>query len=82
MDRTTQALSELNNSNLRSNQQAMSELKVLLKAGQSELEHVFREMLNENARAVEPLHYITKRELAASRLEIYAKISLQSFRFR
>lgn len=60
MDRTTQALSDLQNTNLRSNQEAIAELNELLRFGNKELEGAFRDTLNEEAHAVEPLHYITK----------------------
>ncbi|KAF2089502.1 hypothetical protein K490DRAFT_72254 [Saccharata proteae CBS 121410] len=60
LDRTTQALGDLKRSNLRSNQQAIAELNALLKRGTKQLEDVFREILLEEARPVEPLHYITK----------------------
>lgn len=62
LDRTTQALGDLKRSNLRSNQQAVAELSTLLKTGTKQLEDVFREILREDARPVEPLHYITKRK--------------------
>lgn len=65
LDRTTQALGDLKRSNLRSNQQAVAELSTLLKTGTKQLEDVFREILREDARPVEPLHYITKRKQAA-----------------
>ncbi|OCK84319.1 hypothetical protein K432DRAFT_440188 [Lepidopterella palustris CBS 459.81] len=60
LDRTTQALSDLKRSNLRSNQQAVAELSTLLRTGTKQLEDVFREILRDDARPVEPLHYITK----------------------
>jgi exocyst complex component 7 len=60
LDRTTQALADLKNSNLRSNQNAISELNTLLKQGTKELETAFRDVLQEGARPLEPLHYITK----------------------
>ena len=62
LDRTTQALGDLKRSNLRSNQQAVAELSTLLKTGTKQLEDVFREILREDARPVEPLHYITNRK--------------------
>ena len=65
LDRTTQALGDLKRSNLRSNQQAVAELSTLLKTGTKQLEDVFREILREDARPVEPLHYITKRKKPA-----------------
>ena len=61
LDRTTQALGDLKQSNLRSNQQAISELKSLLKGGTVQLEDLFRDVLKEDARTVEPLQFITKR---------------------
>jgi exocyst complex protein 7 len=61
LDRTTQALSDLRRSNLRSNQHAVAELGALLKTGTQQLEEIFREILREDAQNVEPLHYITKR---------------------
>ncbi|KAF2456077.1 Cullin repeat-like-containing domain protein [Lineolata rhizophorae] len=60
LDRTTQALADLKQSNLRSNQQAISELQSLLKLGTRQLEDVSREFLREESRPIEPLHYITK----------------------
>jgi len=60
MDRTQQALGDLQHSNLRSNQQAIQELNQLLQQGQSELENDFRNTLREDSNPVEPLHYITK----------------------
>ena len=61
LDRTTLALSDLKRSNLRSNQQAVSELSALLKLGTKQLEDVFREILRDEARqTVEPLEYVAK----------------------
>ncbi|KAK8217291.1 exocyst complex component exo70 [Zalaria obscura] len=60
IDRTRQALRDLKHSNLRSNQQTISELNGLLRVGNQRLEDVFREILQKNNQKVEPLHYITK----------------------
>ncbi|KAF1992381.1 hypothetical protein K402DRAFT_344623 [Aulographum hederae CBS 113979] len=60
IDRTTRALAELKKSNLRSNQQAIAELNGLMKTGMTQLQDVFRDILREDARPVEPLHYLTK----------------------
>ncbi|KAF2760667.1 hypothetical protein EJ05DRAFT_450418 [Pseudovirgaria hyperparasitica] len=60
LDRTTQALAGLRQSNLKSNQNAMAELTSLIKMGTKQLEDVFRDMLREDARPLEPLQYITK----------------------
>ncbi|KAK5001810.1 exocyst complex component exo70, partial [Cryomyces antarcticus] len=60
IDRTNQALANLRNSNLRSNQQAITELNALLKEGSQQLENVFRDMLREDSNPLEPVHYLTK----------------------
>jgi exocyst complex protein 7 len=61
LDRTTQTLAELRRSNLRSNQQAVSDLSALLKSGTKQLENVFRTILSDcSTRTVEPLEYIMK----------------------
>lgn len=61
IDRTRQALRDLKQSNLRSNQQAISDLSGLLTTGSQQLEDVFRDVLREGAaQSVEPLHFITK----------------------
>ncbi|KAF2842577.1 exocyst complex protein exo70 [Patellaria atrata CBS 101060] len=60
LDRTTQALGDLKHSNLRSNQQAIGELNALIRLGTSQLEDVFKDILLDDVRPVEPLHYVTK----------------------
>jgi exocyst complex protein 7 len=60
LDRATKALRGLKRSNLKSNQNAVKDLTQLLQYGAKQLEFVFREILQEDARPVEPLHYITK----------------------
>lgn len=60
MGRVTTALAELKSTNLRSNQQAVSDLNKILKSGNSQLEGLFQRILQEDSRPVEPLHYITK----------------------
>ncbi|KAF2098524.1 hypothetical protein NA57DRAFT_38966 [Rhizodiscina lignyota] len=60
LDRTNQALGDLKNTNLRSNQQAIAELNNLLTTGTSRLQDEFRDALYEHTRPVEPLHFITK----------------------
>jgi exocyst complex protein 7 len=54
------ALTELKQTNLRSNQQAVTDLSRLLKSGNTQLEGHFQKLLQEDSRPVEPLHYITK----------------------
>lgn len=60
MDRTSQSLGDMKNTNFRSNQEAIAELNYLLKFGSQELEDAFKETLREEAKPVEPLYYITK----------------------
>jgi exocyst complex protein 7 len=60
LDRATRALAGLKASNMKSNQQAISELSGVLKFGARQLEDVFREVLRQDSGALEPLHYLTK----------------------
>ncbi|KAL9073912.1 MAG: hypothetical protein Q9157_004558 [Trypethelium eluteriae] len=62
IDRMNRALGDLKRSNLKSNQKTVSELSLLLKMGNTQLEDIFRSVLREDNRPIEPLHYITKRE--------------------
>ena len=63
LDRATKALRGLKRSNLKASQNTVEELTQLLQYGSKQLEFVFRETLQEDARPVEPLHYITKGSL-------------------
>jgi len=58
--RVNKALSELRQTNLRSNQQAVADLTRLLKSGNTQLENHFQKILQEDSRPIEPLHFITK----------------------
>ncbi|KAI9683401.1 MAG: exocyst complex component exo70 [Trizodia sp. TS-e1964] len=60
LKRITRATTDLKNTNLASNQRAISDLNSLYKSGSQQLEDLFRKILKENASPVEPLHYITK----------------------
>ncbi|KAF2122182.1 exocyst complex protein exo70 [Lophiotrema nucula] len=61
LDRTNQALLDLRQTNLRSNQQAVAETSALVKLGTKQLEDVFRDILRDATRAkVEPLEYVAK----------------------
>ncbi|OJD17160.1 exocyst complex protein exo70 [Emergomyces pasteurianus Ep9510] len=60
LKRVDRALSDLNSTNLRSNQKAVSEFSTLLSTGSSKLQEMFKASLRENITTVEPLHYITK----------------------
>lgn len=62
LDRTTLALSDLKRTNLRSNEKAVAQLGALLKAGNKQLEDVFRSILQDSSREkVQPLEYVAKR---------------------
>jgi exocyst complex protein 7 len=62
LDRTAGSLVDLKRSKLRSNEQAIAELSGLLKAGNKQLEDVFRGILQECSREkVQPLEYVAKR---------------------
>ncbi|CZT43676.1 probable exocyst complex protein EXO70 [Rhynchosporium secalis] len=58
--RVNKALSDLKQTNLRSNQQAAADLSKLLKYGSEQLEQHFQRLLQEDSNPIEPLHYITK----------------------
>ncbi|TVY91931.1 Exocyst complex protein [Lachnellula willkommii] len=58
--RVNKALQEMKQTNLRTNQQAVSDLSKLLKAGNTQLEGHFQRLLQEDSRPVEPLYYTTK----------------------
>ncbi|KAF2279321.1 uncharacterized protein EI97DRAFT_491998 [Westerdykella ornata] len=60
-DRSTETLAELKRSNLRANQQAISELSALVNLGTKQLEDVFRDLLrDESSRPVDPLEFVAK----------------------
>ncbi|KAJ3563120.1 hypothetical protein NPX13_g8311 [Xylaria arbuscula] len=59
--RLNKALENMQTSNLRANQQTISDLQRLVKNGNTQLENSFDKLLrNETPRSIEPLHYITK----------------------
>ncbi|EKD18632.1 uncharacterized protein L3040_002059 [Drepanopeziza brunnea f. sp. 'multigermtubi'] len=58
--RLSKALSDLKQTNLRSNQQAVADLSKLLKFGNEQLEQHFQRLLQEDSKPIEPLHFITK----------------------
>lgn len=60
LKRVDHALTDLTSSNLRSNQQAIADFNTLLASGSSQLQDLFRHALQQDAQAVEPLHFITK----------------------
>jgi exocyst complex protein 7 len=61
IDRTNQALRDLKNTNIRSNQNAISELSKLLAVGTGNLENVFRDLLRQDSQPIEPLKQIMQR---------------------
>lgn len=58
IDRTNQALRDLKVTNLRSNQNAISDLSSLLAVGIGNLENIFREILRQDSQPIEPLKQI------------------------
>lgn len=62
LKRIDYALQNLNSTNLKSNQQAITEFTSLLNFGSQKLQDLFRSMLKQNVEPIEPLHYLTKRE--------------------
>ncbi|KAI0848984.1 Cullin repeat-like-containing domain protein [Daldinia vernicosa] len=59
--RLNKALSDMKTSNLRANQQTMTDLQRLIKSGNTQLENSFDKMLRaETPRSIEPLQYTTK----------------------
>jgi exocyst complex protein 7 len=66
LHRVSRALADLNATNIRSNQQAVSEFSSLLSSGNSKLQDHYRSVLRENVNTVEPLHYLTKRKRETS----------------
>ncbi|RJE22235.1 exocyst complex protein EXO70 [Aspergillus sclerotialis] len=60
MKRVEKALVDLNTTNLRSNQKAMSDFNSLLSVGTSKLQDMLRSELALHATTIEPLHYLTK----------------------
>lgn len=61
IQRVGRALNEMEATNLRSNQEAISEYSGLLQTGSRQLEDIFRSMLEEEAKfPIEPMTYVTK----------------------
>ena len=60
LKRVDRALADLTSSNLRSSQQAVSEFSSLLSSGSAQLQELFRQIVVDGTRPIEPLHYITK----------------------
>ena len=60
--RIDSVVANLNATNLRSNQKAISDFTALLSTGSQKLQELFRSNLRQNVNPVEPLHYLTKRE--------------------
>ncbi|KAI9715030.1 MAG: exocyst complex component exo70 [Chrysothrix sp. TS-e1954] len=60
LDRTQQTLNDLTNTNFRSNQQAIADMRELLNFGNQELESAFLDTMRSESSPVEPLNYITK----------------------
>lgn len=62
MKRVEKALVDLSATNLRSNQNAISDFNSLLSTGSGKLQELFRLELSQHVTPIEPLHYLTKGE--------------------
>lgn len=60
MKRVEKALVDLSTTNLRSNQNAITDFNSLLNTGSAKLQELLRGELSQHATPVEPLHYLTK----------------------
>ncbi|WEW57066.1 exocyst complex component exo70 [Emydomyces testavorans] len=60
LNRINIALTDLHATKLRSNQKAISEFTALLSTGSIQVQDLYRSILQENIRTLEPLHYLTK----------------------
>ncbi|KAJ5444697.1 uncharacterized protein N7458_008569 [Penicillium daleae] len=60
MKRVEKALVDLNTTNLRSNQKAMSDFNALISTGSNMLQDTFKSELSQHVTPIEPLHYLTK----------------------
>lgn len=60
LKRVNRALSDLTSTNLRSNQQTISEFHGLLSTGVNQLLDLYRSSLSEEDHQIEPLHFVTK----------------------
>ena len=60
LKRVNRALTEMGTTNMRANQQAIGDFNELLAQGSRSLEEVYRSVLLENSRPLEPLHYLTR----------------------
>ena len=60
LKRVDRTLSQMSATNLRVNQQAIGDFNELLSEGNNKLQNLFRSLLTEDVRPVEPLHFITK----------------------
>lgn len=60
LNRVDKALSDLTTTNLRSNQQTISEFHGLLSTGVNQLLDLYRSSLSEEDHQIEPLHFLTK----------------------
>ncbi|KAJ5112637.1 hypothetical protein N7532_000682 [Penicillium argentinense] len=70
MKRVEKALVDLNATNLRSNQNAITDFNSLLGTGSSKLQEMLRSELKQHITPIEPLHYLTKELPFPSRLRI------------
>ncbi|KAI1613310.1 exocyst complex component 7 [Exophiala viscosa] len=80
LKRVDKALTDLNSSNLRSNQQAISDFHSLLSTGVNQLNDLYRQMLQEDAQTIEPLQNITKEipfpTITQDKVQLLSQISM------
>jgi exocyst complex component 7 len=60
LKRVDNSLTSMTSTNMRSNQQAISDFHSLLSTGVNQLNDLYRQMLQEDSQPIEPLHHITK----------------------
>ncbi|OQU98228.1 hypothetical protein CLAIMM_04045 [Cladophialophora immunda] len=60
LKRLDKTLTDVSSTNMRANQQAVSDFHSLLSTGVNQLNDMYRQMLQEDAQPIEPLHHITK----------------------
>ena len=67
LKRIDRAVAEMSAKKMRVNQQAIGDYSELLSEGSTQLQNRFRAILSEDLQPIEPLHYITKREITLVR---------------
>ena len=81
LNRVEYKLSQLRSTNLRVNQEAVSELDQLINYGKKRLLEPYESVIQEDVRAIEPLHYITKGRALPFTVAFDALTKRQIYRF-